>query len=222
MRGVSVKFDFDAAIFDMDGTLLDTMAFWRFSAIEYIIKHDYPLKTDRFHRMYTYPTSYFLRDYAAEHGIPFDIKEAFNELEGYMFRYYSEGVRTKPNAQIFLNVLREKGIRMFVATSTRRDYASTAIDKAGIGKYFEFITDHSETEYTKSSPEYFLNLAKRIGVLPERCIMFEDSLYAMKSAKAAGMYVCAIEDGSQESDKEEIIKIADLYIRDYSELFDDV
>lgn len=217
-----MKFDFNAAIFDMDGTLLDTMAFWRFSSIEYIIKHEYPLKTDRFSEMYTRPSSYFLRDYAQEFGIPFDIKKAFSELEGYMLRHYNEGVRTKPNASAFLEVLRKKNIPMFIATSTCKEYASIALERSGIGKYFEFITDHSETEYTKSSPVYFFNLAKRIGVSPEKCIMFEDSLYAMKSAKAAGMYVCAIEDGSQESDKEEIIKIADLYIRDYSELFDDV
>ena len=107
---------------------------------------------------------------------------------------------------------------MCVATSTRHENAKKGLDRHDMTGYFEFIIDHDETEYTKNDPEFFVNLAKRLGLKPERCMVFEDALYAMKSAKAAGMLVCAIEDGSQEADRDAIKEIADIYIRDFSEL----
>ena len=212
-----MKFDFDAAIFDMDGTLLDTMPYWRYTGLEYILKHGYPLRLDYVARMYREATKKLLPLYAAEEGIDLDMKEVVSELEAFMNRHYINDARTKPNVKPFLELLRSKGIRMCVATGTPREYAKNGFDRTGISEYFEFVTDHYETEYTKATPVYFTNLAERLGVKPERCMMFEDALYAIRSAKEAGMQVCAIEDGSQAADREEIMALSDVYIRDFGE-----
>ena len=71
---------------------------------------------------------------------------------------------------------------------------------------------------TKDRPGYFDLVVRRLGVSPERCMVFEDALYAMESAKASGLRVCAIEDDAQLSDREGIKALADLYICSYSEL----
>jgi len=213
-----LKFDFDVAIFDMDGTLLDTMPYWRYTGLEYILKHGYPLRLDYVARMYREATKKLLPLYAAEEGIDLDMKEVVPELEAFMNHHYINHARMKPHAKEFLEYLQKKGIRMCVATGTPREYAKNGFDRNGVTEYFEFITDHYETEYTKNTPVYFINLAKRLGVKPERCMMFEDALYAMKSAKAAGMQVCAIEDGSQHADRNEIMALADVYICDFDEL----
>lgn len=213
-----MKFDFDAAIFDMDGTLTDTMPFWRFTALEYALNHGFPLRLDYVARMYTEPSGFLLSSYAEAVGIELDWQEAMSELESYMNRHYIEAGRTKPYVKEFLDNLKAKGIRMCVATGSPREYARNALDRTGITDYFEFITDHYETEYTKSNPAYFTNLAERLGVAPERCMLFEDSLYSMKSAKTAGMQICAMEDGSQAPDKDEIVQLCDIYIKDFREL----
>ena len=70
----------------------------------------------------------------------------------------------------------------------------------------------------KSQPEYFEEVARRLGTKPERCVVFEDALYAMKSAKAAGCRVVAIEDSTARLQRDEIRAIADRYIQNYSEL----
>lgn len=213
-----MKFEFDAAIFDMDGTLTDTMPFWRFTALEYALNHGFPLDLDYVARMYTEPSGRLLSSYAESVGVKLDWQDTLKELESYMNRHYIEAGRTKPHVKEFLDCMKAKGIRMCVATGSPREYARNALDKTGITDYFEFITDHYETEYTKSDPIYFKNLAQRLGVDPEKCILFEDSLYSMKSAKSAGMQICAVEDGSQANDKDEIIRICDIYIKDFSEL----
>ena len=213
-----MKIDFDAAIFDMDGTLLDTMPYWRFTGLEYILKHGYPLRLDYVARMYAEASKKLLPLYAAEEGIELDMKEVVRELEEFMNRHYLNDARAKPHVREFLELLKEKGIPMCVATGTPRDYARNAFARVGFTDYFAFVTDHYETEYTKSDPAYFINLADRLGVRPEKCIVFEDALYAMKTAKEVGMTVCAIEDGAQASDREKIKNLADIYIRDFAEL----
>jgi len=212
-----VKFDFDAAIFDMDGTLLDSMPYWRYTTLEYILGHGYPLRQDYVARMYSEPAGKLLPLYAAEEGLYIDMNEAFRELEMFMNRHYINDVRTKVNAKEFLGFLKTMGKRMCVATATPIRYANNGLERTGINSYFEFVTDQSDTGYTKASSEYFTILAERLGIKPERCMVFEDALYSIESAKAAGMQVCAIEDGAQAKDREAIMRLSDYYIRDFGE-----
>lgn len=212
-----MKFDFDVAIFDMDGTLLDTMPYWRYSGLEFILHHGYPLRLDYVSQMYGESSKSLLKRYSDEEGLNLHMPDVFRELESIMNRHYINDARCKPHVPEFLELLKSRGIRMSVATGTPREYAKNAFERTGLTDYFEFVTDHYETEYTKNSPIFFENLARRLGVLPERCMMFEDALYAIESAKAAGMQVCAIEEGTQASDRAAIQALADVYIQDFGQ-----
>ena len=105
-----------------------------------------------------------------------------------------------------------------MATAAPREYAANGLRRLGILNHFDFVTDNQECGLNKRQPEFFANLLMRLNADAERTWVFEDALYAMLSAKEAGLRVCAIEDGTQAGDREEIKKIADVYIRDYSEL----
>ena len=213
-----MNMNFDAAIFDMDGTLLDTMPYWRYTALEYILKHGYPMRFDLLQKMYYEPTAGLLERYSAEEGLVFNRGEVVKELWNFMDHHYVNHVRAKPFACELLEMLRRNGFRMCLATATPLEHALKGLERTGIRDYFEFVTDHYETGLTKSSPEFFINLASRLGVAPERCVVFEDTLYPMKSAKAAGMTVYAVEDATQANDRKEIMATADRYIRDFAEL----
>ena len=213
------NYDFDAAIFDMDGTLLDTMPYWRYTSLEYLLAHQLPVAEDVLMRMYSTSSRKLLMEYGEWLGIAIDRAEMIAELEGYMNRHYLYDARFKtPSVPDFLEKLASAGIRMCVATGSPREFARNGLGRLGVLERFEFVTDNYEGPYTKDQPGYFDALAERLGVRPERCRVFEDALYAMRSAKAAGLRVCAIEEGTQSADRDEIIALADVYIRDYCEL----
>ena len=214
-----MDFDFDAAIFDMDGTLLDTMRYWRYTTLEYLLAHQLPVRDDVLLRMFGTSSRKLLMEALAGESFEVDRAEMIRELEGYMNRHYMYDAHLKsPAVPAFLQKLNDAGVRMCVATGSPREYAMNGLRRLGILDYFEFVTDNYEGEHTKDQPGYFEALLRRLGVSAERCWVFEDALYAMQSAKAAGLRVCAIEESTQAADREAIIELADIYIKDYSQL----
>ena len=214
-----MDYDFDAAIFDMDGTLLDTMPYWRYTALEYMLAHGWPVEKDVLLSMYMTSSRRLLMDVARRQGRTVDRMEMIHELEGYMNRHYLYDARLKdPMVPALLEKLRANGVRMCVATGSPREYARNGLKRLGLLDYFEFVTDNYESEYTKDQPGYFDGVLRRLGATADRAWVFEDALYSMESAKATGLRVCAIEEDTQAADREGIKSLADIYIRSYSEI----
>lgn len=217
-----LNFDFDAAIFDMDGTLLDTMRYWRYTSLEYLLAHQLPVRPEDLARMEWTSSRALVKEIAEREG--FDMgswQTMVGELEEFMNRHYLHDAKRRENVPELLEKLRGMGKPMCVATGAPRQYARNGLSRLGILKYFEFVTDCYEFGMDKSQPEYFEEVARRLGTKPERCVVFEDALYAMKSAKTAGCCVVAIEDSTARLQRDEIRAIADRYILNYSELLDE-
>lgn len=217
-----LNFDFDAAIFDMDGTLLDTMRYWRYTSLEYLLAHQLPVRPEDLARMEWTSSRALVKEIAEREG--FDMgswQTMVGELEEFMNRHYLHDAKRRENVPELLERLRGMGKPMCVATGAPRQYARNGLSRLGILKYFEFVTDCYEFGLDKSQPEYFEEVARRLGTKPERCVVFEDALYAMKSAKTAGCRVVAIEDSTARLQRDEIRAIADRYILNYSELLDE-
>ena len=214
-----LNFDFDAAIFDMDGTLLDTMRYWRYTSLEYLLAHQLPVRPEDLARMEWTSSRALVKEIAERED--FDMgswQTMVGELEEFMNRHYLHDAKRKENVPELLERLRGMGKPMCVATGAPRQYARNGLSRLGILKYFEFVTDCYEFGMNKSQPEYFEEVARRLGTKPERCVVFEDALYAMKSAKTAGCRVVAIEDSTARLQRDEIRAVADRYIQNYSEL----
>lgn len=217
-----LNFDFDAAIFDMDGTLLDTMRYWRYTSLEYLLAHQLPVRPEDLARMEWTSSRALVKEIAEREG--FDMgswQTMVGELEEFMNRHYLHDAKRRENVPELLERLRGMGKPMCVATGAPRQHARNGLSRLGILKYFEFVTDCYEFGLDKSQPEYFEEVARRLGTKPERCVVFEDALYAMKSAKTAGCRVVAIEDSTARLQRDEIRAIADRYILNYSELLDE-
>ena len=217
-----LNFDFDAAIFDMDGTLLDTMRYWRYTSLEYLLAHQLPVRPEDLARMEWTSSRALVKEIAEREG--FDMgswQTMVGELEEFMNRHYLHDAKRRENVPELLERLRGMGKPMCVATGAPRQYARNGLSRLGILKYFEFVTDCYEFGMDKSQPEYFEEVARRLGTKPEKCVVFEDALYAMKSAKTAGCRVVAIKDSAARLQRDEIRAIADRYILNYSELLDE-
>jgi 16S rRNA pseudouridine516 synthase len=112
--------------------------------------------------------------------------------------------------------LKEKGILVALATSNTWSMTDKVLSELNIEKYFDFITTKEEVEFNKPAPDIFLITADKLGVDPENCIVVEDSLAGVESAKDAGMKVVALTWNPET--KDELKENADFTIESYNEL----
>ena len=209
---------FKAALFDLDGTLLCSMRYWRFSTLELLLAHDVIPTGEDLSRMYLTSSKRLCAEILEAHGIHMEQAEIVHELEAYMHRHYLCDAHAKPHAEAYLRKLQAEGIRMCVGTGSPREFARDGLRRLGMDKYFFFITDCYEYGLTKSDPAYFAFMAQKLGVETKDMCVFEDALYSIRSAKAAGCPVIALIDPTQVNDHAEIKRTSDHWIQSYAEL----
>ena len=209
---------FKAAMFDMDGTILRTMRYWRLTTIELLIGRNIIPTPEQMARVFSSSSRALCAEILSEHGIHMDEREILRELEYYMHPHYLRDATAKPRVREYLEQLRRAGVRMCVGTAAPRESAKAALTRLGLIDYFDFILDQYELDMRKSNPEFFRIVAKRMDVDVQDMCVFEDALYSIRTAKALGCPVIAIEDRTQSHDKAEIMRLADHYICEYEEL----
>lgn len=207
--------DIRYAIFDMDGTLLDSMHIWDTAAGAFLMMRGIvPKEFDLFRKQgYKTGISYMIEEYKL--NLSFD--EVLDGLQEILWFYYSNIAPIKLGVKEFLNALRENGTRMIVATATERKMARKALERNEILEFFDEVYSMHELGIHKNDPATFGFLAKKMNAEGE-IYVFEDALYAVKSAKEYGCKVIGIEDYSNEDDREEIKKIADFYAENYEQI----
>lgn len=212
--------DFDAVIFDMDGTLLDSMWAWRGENRMFLSRHGLPIPKEFELGIDTMSSHALARYVEKQYPDRFTFDTVISEYLESMKKHYVTDVFPKKGAERFLGKLKENGIKMCVATATPRENAKMALSLHGLLDYFEFVTDDSENGISKSKPEYYGIVAKRLGVQPDRCVMFEDSLYAMNAAKAAGLTPFGIEEKVHLGNSvlmNDLRATAKVFVRDFDE-----
>lgn len=208
---------YKAMIFDMDGTILDSMWYWRTIWREYVEANHIPMPPE-LEGQTQYGCGKACHILGAQIGKTYE--EVLGEMMVFLKYHYEHDTVPKPHAEDYLKMLKDAGYAVCVATATPKYLAVPALERHGLTKYLDFVTDTEEMNAQKSQPDYFLNVAQKIGVKPEECVMFEDAVYAIRGAKAAGMNVCAIDEPISHSDKDEIMSLADRYITSWAELLD--
>lgn len=213
---------FKAAIFDMDGTLLDSMRYWRLAGLEYILNHKLPFSDEILVGMFTRGAGATIKmayELAGRNDYKNDHAYISQKILSYVVPRYEQNVFPKENAIAYLEKLRKEGVRCCIATATEKNCAIEALKKHGMDKYFEFIFDESDADgLNKAKEQYFEKVVEKLGCAKEDCVMFEDALYSIRTAKKYGLKVVAIEDGCAANDVESIKALADVYISNYSVL----
>lgn len=207
-----------AAIFDLDGTLLDSMGVWDQVDIDFLSKRGIEVPADYMGKVAAMQFRQIAEYTIARFGLP-DTPEALMQEWDDMARVaYSTVVEAKPHAVEYLSYLRRSGAKLAVATSLPPALREPAMKHVGIFDYFDQIVSVDDANNVgKDRPDVFLLAAGRLGVVPEQCTVFEDLLVAMRSAKSVGMRVWAIHDDSSDGDWPDICGLADGVLFDFSE-----
>ena len=208
-----------SAIFDMDGTLLDSMPTWRELGPTFLREADIEATPEQLHALRTM-TDHEVIPYLREVcGLQKSPEEIMSEIIRRMEDFYSTQVRPQPGLEKFLSILKMVGVGMYVASATHRRLTEKALKTAGIDQYFRgIITSADAGNHKRDSADIYEMAMRRLQSNKRDTVVFEDALYAIRTAKAAGFRVAGVYDVTEEDDQPEIQRISDYYIRSYEEL----
>lgn len=211
--------DVEAVIFDIDGTLLNSMTVW--ADIDDIFLEKYNLtEPENFHEgmegmSYSETADYFLRIFPTLTQTSKELQEEWYEMA---YDIYGSDVTMKKGAYNFLHHLKQSGYKLGVATSNHRELALHALRAHGVDTLFDSIWTSGEAGAGKPAPDVYLKVAESLEVSPEHCLVFEDVPMGVLAGKNAGMKVCAVEDEFSKSQREKKREYADYYINDYDDI----
>lgn len=206
------------AIFDVDGTLLDSMEIWEDVGVRYLnsigIEAEPDLGTVLFTMSIQEGAAYVKEHYHLSQE-PEEIEQGVLDI---ISNYYKKTALLKSGAKKLLEKLDKHNIPMTVASSNNKKEIEMAFERLGIAKYFDRIFTCEEVGAGKTKPDIYLRAAEYLGTRPEETVVFEDVIHAIRTAKQAGFQVVGIYDEASKDDQEEVRREADWYCREWAEL----
>ncbi|WP_300414722.1 HAD family phosphatase [uncultured Oscillibacter sp.] len=207
-----------SAIFDMDGTLVDSMPMWRSRAGALVRSHGLVPPPDLDKRVSALSVLEGAALCKELCGLPGTPEELAEEVWAQIERFYRQEVRPKPGLIPFLSILKMEGVWMYVATATDRPLAEAALKTAGIDGFFRgIVTTREAGREKREGPEVYERALRRLRSSKKDTVVFEDALHALRTAKEAGFRTAAVYDAS-EPDQEEMRRLAEYYIGSYEEM----
>ena len=210
--------EFDAVIFDLDGSLVDSMWLWHAIDIEYLGKFGIAAPADLQTRIGGRSFSETAVFFKETFRIPDSLEEIKADWNKMAWDKYTYEVPLKEGVREFLGLCTEKGIKLGIATSNSRELVENVIAVHKLHAHFGAIMTGCDVEKGKPAPDIYLAAANALDVAPKRCLVFEDIVHGIMAGQAAGMKVCAVYDEHSASQDEEKKKLADYYIHDFREL----
>lgn len=208
----------EAVLFDLDGTLVESMSMWGDIDVDYLKKFHLPVPKglqQAIEGLSMYQTAvYFKENFAIKDSLE-KIMDDWNRMA---YEKYTTDIPLKSGVRAFLDKLKWKKIPCGIATSNSRILTEAILKSHQVEDYFSAMVSGDEIINGKPDPEVYLEAAKKLGANPERCLVFEDIPFGIIAGKRAGMTVCAVEDEYSMKDREEKIRLADFYIKSYEEL----
>lgn len=214
--------DIDAVIFDMDGTLVDSMWIWPDIDRVYLEKYHLTQPED-FHlamegMSYREVAQYFLDTFPT---LSRTREEVMDEWTQMAYERYMTQVPLKEGAYEFIRRMRDMGKKIGIATSNGRRLVDDTLEALKITSLFDSVRTACEVPLGKPAPDVYLLVARDIGVEPKRCLVFEDVPMGILAGKNAGMRVCAVEDDFSRPQEQKKRELADYYIQDYKDIINE-
>lgn len=206
------------AIFDLDGTLLDSMGVWEQIDIRFLQKRHLRATTDYvqavtpmgFHEAAAYTIARF--------GLEESADAVIAEWTEMVRSAYAQEIALKPHAKEYLRRLKQQGVKLGIATALTPDLYEAALGRNGVLSFFSAFSHLAEVRHGKGRPDVYLLAAERLSVEPRDCVVFEDIADGIRGAKAGGFRTCGVYDRYSEYEADRLRSLADRYITDFYEL----
>lgn len=204
------------AIFDMDGTLTDSMFIWNDIGNRYLLANGITPKNNLWDDIKNLSMRQFTEYISKEYGIDKTGEEIFAGIDALVEPLYRNEVLAKDGVFLLLDRLQAKGVKMCVATATDIHLVKIVLEKLGLRKYFSAVFTCNEVGAGKETPVIYEKALEHLGTPKEETVVFEDALHAVITAKKAGFPVAGIYDQYADSQKDEIKAASDYFVQDYT------
>ena len=214
----SIK-NIQGAIFDLDGTILDSMHIWSEIGLLFLKNKGIepePGVEDEFVKMsMVQAAEYYIKNIDPTATV----MDIVNEINSLVQGFYFNEVIKKEGSKEFLEFLKNRNVKMCIATATDKHLVEKALERNGIREYFSEIFTCSSVGAGKDTPVIYDVALEYLGTPKENTYVFEDALYAIETANKAGYNILGIKDVSEKADPEDVKKLCNYYISDYSEIY---
>ena len=206
------------AIFDFDGTLIDSMTMWRNVGKTFLEQNNLPaLKYQKKLQNDTWEVE-FLKAVNEQLGVEVSYEFFFDWFSKYVKDAYAKHLPLKPTAYDFLQKLHNDGVKMCICSSTHRFMMEPALERLDLLKFFEFTCHCNDFGKEKNQPDIYLHCMEKLGAAnPCEVAVFEDAFYAAKTVYNAGFYTVGIYDVT-ELNNVEMQQVCHQYIKDYTQI----
>ena len=203
------------AIFDLDGTLVDSMGVWHRIDDEFLGRRGFPADESYKQAVKTMKYETAAHYTIERYGLSETPEEVMAEWDSMALHEYRYNIKCKPGAAEFLNELKKRGIKIALATVSHRVLLEAVLKGNHIFELFDVLTDVSQVSRGKEEPDLYWFAAKQMELGPEECIVFEDVLLGIDSAKRGGFYTCGVKDHSSYAEELEIRRLADCFLENF-------
>ena len=203
------------AIFDFDGTLFDSMFIWKTAGDVYLRSLGKEPEKDLQKTLKTMSLRQSAAYMQRAYSLSASIEEIMDGVNHTVEDFYFNTVQPKPNVIPFLNRMKEKEIKMCIATATDRYQVEAALRRCGMDPFFSDIFTCSDVGHGKDEPVIFRRALEHLQTTKVDTAVFEDAFHALQTANADGFMTVAVYDSSEERQKE-LRRLADFFLDDYS------
>ena len=210
--------DFDLAIFDFDGTLVDSIGVWRTADIEFMSRRGLELPDD-FYETISHMNLLTASEFIVESlGLSEAAEDVAREFLDIVRTEYAEKIPMISGAKEFLMKLKSVGLKLALATASQEELYRPCLERHGVYGLFDCVVTTDDVKKTKGFPDIYLLAAKRLEVSPERCVVFEDIYLGALGAKAAGMTCIGVREEHSRPEWDKLSETADMFITDFTDI----